>query len=382
MFGSRIRTMHDFGYVGLEFLHIHPEDSGTYTCKASNAAGEATTEFFIECKPRRNIYLDTQHAESWAKIQEIENYEPPREPSPELSFPPPTFTVPLQNFDGIFDGESVRLECRLQPVNDPTLKVYWTKNGLPLPEGSRFMPARNLDYVTLDLLAVYGEDSGMYSCRAVSEFGEATTSCTVTCQPTESLLLDTQHQESWNQIQDIENRRPQEPIYLEPEKMKPRFVVALPAQIGEFSEGEPIHLEGQVEPTSDNELTVEWYRNGQPLANGHRFRKTHDFGYVSLDILYAFPEDSGEWTCVVSNSLGDAQSTVAFKIIGKKVINSESQRPESLQRIREIEAPKELAPEPPELKPLAPQFIQPMEAIERIEGQPAHFETRFYFYCT
>lgn len=45
---------------------------------------------------RRNIYLDTQHAESWAKIQEIENYEPPREPSPELSFPPPTFTVPLQ----------------------------------------------------------------------------------------------------------------------------------------------------------------------------------------------------------------------------------------------------------------------------------------------
>nr|CDQ05422.1 BMA-KETN-1, isoform j [Brugia malayi] len=376
MFGSRIRTMHDFGYVGLEFLHIHPEDSGTYTCKASNAAGEATTEFFIECKPRRNIYLDTQHADSWAKIQEIENYEPPREPSPELSFPPPTFTVPLQNFDGIFDGESVRLECRLQPVNDPTLKVYWTKNGLPLPEGSRFMPARNLDYVTLDLLAVYGEDSGIYSCRAVSEFGEATTSCTVTCQPTESLLLNTQHQESWNQIQDIENRRPQEPIYLEPEKIKPRFVVALPAQIGEFSEGEPIHLEGQIEPTSDNELTVEWYQNGQPLANGHRFRKTHDFGYVSLDILYAFPEDSGEWTCVVSNSLGDAHSTAVFKIIGKKVINSESQHPESLQRIREIEAPKEVAPEPPELKPLAPQFIQPMEAIERIEGQPAHFETR------
>uniref|UniRef100_A0A915PRJ2 Ig-like domain-containing protein n=1 Tax=Setaria digitata TaxID=48799 RepID=A0A915PRJ2_9BILA len=376
MFGSRIRTMHDFGYVGLEFMHVHPEDSGTYTCKASNAAGEATTEFFIECKPRRNVYLDTQHAESWAKIQEIENYEAPREPSPELSFPPPTFTVPLENFDGIVDGESIRLECRLQPVNDPTLKVYWTKNGLPLPEGSRFMPARNLDYVTLDLLAVYGEDSGMYSCRAVSDFGEATTSCTVMCQPTESLLLDTQHQESWNQIQDIENRRPQEPIYIEPEKIPPRFVVHLPGQVGEFNEGEPIHLEGQIEPTNDNELIIEWYQNGQPLTNGHRFRKTHDFGYVSLDILYAFPEDSGEWTCVASNSLGDAQSTAVFKVVGKKVINSESQHPESLQRIREIEAPKEAAPEAPELKPLAPKFIQPLETIERIEGQPAHFETR------
>lgn len=58
--------------------------------------------------------------------------------------------------------------------------------------------------------------------------------------------MDTQHQESWNQIQDIENRRPQEPIYFEPEKIPPRFVVALPEQIGEFNEGEPIHLEGQV----------------------------------------------------------------------------------------------------------------------------------------
>lgn len=376
MFGSRIRTMHDFGYVGLEFLHIHPEDSGTYTCKASNAVGEATTEFFIECKPRRNIYLDTQHAESWAKIQEIENYQPPREQSPELFFPPPTFTVPLQNFDGIVGGESIRLECKLQPINDPTLKVYWTKNGLPLPEGSRFMPARNLDYVTLDLFTVYVEDSGMYSCRAVSGFGEAITSCTVTCKPTESLLLDTQHQESWKQIQAMENRQPQEPIYFEPEKMPPRFVVALPTQIGEFNEGEPIHLEGQIEPTDDNELIVEWYQNGQPLTNGHRFRKTHDFGYVSLDILYAFPEDSGEWTCIASNSLGNAQSSVAFKIISKKVICSESQHPESLQRIREIEAPKEVVSETLELKPSAPKFLQPMGIIERVEGQPAHFETR------
>lgn len=51
------------------------------------------------------------------------------------------------------------------------------------------MPARNLDYVSLDLLAVYGEDSGMYSCRAVSEFGEATTSCTVKCHRESFLAL-------------------------------------------------------------------------------------------------------------------------------------------------------------------------------------------------
>ncbi|VDK45179.1 unnamed protein product [Anisakis simplex] len=376
LFGSRIRTIHDFGYVGLEFLHVHPEDTGTYTCKASNAAGEAITEFAFECKPRRNIYLDTQHVESWAQIQELENREEVRPPTPDQVFPPPTFTEPLQNVEGLVEGESVRLECRLQPVNDPTLKVYWTVNGQPIPEGSRFMPARNFDYVNLDLLAVYPEDSGVYSCRAVSEFGEATTSCTVKCQPTDALMLDTQHEESWNQIQDIENRRPEEPIYEEPEKMPPRFVVQLPSQLGDFDEGAPVHFEAQIEPTNDNKLTVQWYHNGHPLVNAHRFRTTHDFGYVALDILYAFPEDSGEWTCLVKNELGEAQSSTSFSVAGKAVILGETQHPESLRRIKQIEAPKEQPPEMPELKHGPPQFVEPMNSVERIEGQPVHFETR------
>ena len=53
----------------------------------------------------------------------MENREMIKEPSPELHFPPPTFIVPLENFENLIEGEAVRLECRLQPVNDPTLKV-------------------------------------------------------------------------------------------------------------------------------------------------------------------------------------------------------------------------------------------------------------------
>ncbi|MFH4979231.1 hypothetical protein AB6A40_005940, partial [Gnathostoma spinigerum] len=376
MLGSRIRTMHDFGYVGLEFLHVHPEDTGIYTCKASNAAGEATTEFALECRPRRNIYLDTQHPDSWSQIQEIENREVIREPTPEMTFPPPTFTEQLKNEDQLVEGEATRLECKLEPAGDPTLKVYWTRNNQPLPEGSRFMPARNFDYVNLDILAVYPEDSGVYSCRAVSEFGEAVTSCTVKCAATESLLMDTQHEESWKQVQDIENRRPEEPIYVEPEKVAPRFVNPLPPSLGDFNEGSPVHFECQVEPTNDNKLRVEWYHNGQPLSNGHRFRTTHDFGYISLDILYAFPEDSGEWTCVAINELGEARTTSSFSVAGRQVILDESQHPTSWQRIQEIEAPKAPQPEAPELVAPAPKFVKPMESVERIEGQPAHFETR------
>jgi hypothetical protein len=53
----------------------------------------------------------------------MENREAVKEPSPELHFPPPTFIVPLENREDLIEGDAVRLECRLQPVNDPTLKV-------------------------------------------------------------------------------------------------------------------------------------------------------------------------------------------------------------------------------------------------------------------
>jgi titin len=68
-FSSRIRIIHDFGYVALEFAHLFAEDSGTYTCKAINEAGEAESSIAIECESKRNLYLESQHEQSWVKIQ-------------------------------------------------------------------------------------------------------------------------------------------------------------------------------------------------------------------------------------------------------------------------------------------------------------------------
>lgn len=94
----------------------------------------------------------------------------------------------------------------------------------------------------------------------------------------------------------------------------PRFTVALPQGLPEFQEGDPIHLEAQIEPTNDNTLAVEWFFNGQPLTNGHRYRTTHDFGYVALDILYCFAQDTGDYVCVARNQLGQAQSQTRLQV--------------------------------------------------------------------
>ena len=41
--GHKIRPQYDFDYVALDLLSVYPEDSGTYTCTARNALGEAST---------------------------------------------------------------------------------------------------------------------------------------------------------------------------------------------------------------------------------------------------------------------------------------------------------------------------------------------------
>ena len=48
-----------------------------------------------------------------------------------------------------------------------------------------------------------------------------------------------------------------------------------------------------------------------------RFRTTHDFGYVALDILYSYPEDSGTYMCKATNEVGEAVNTCTIKVGGE-----------------------------------------------------------------
>jgi titin len=48
--GSRFQSTHDFGYVNLDISGCVPEDSGVYSCKAKNLAGEAVSSASLKVK--------------------------------------------------------------------------------------------------------------------------------------------------------------------------------------------------------------------------------------------------------------------------------------------------------------------------------------------
>lgn len=158
----------------------------------------------------------------------------------------------------------------------------------------------------------------------------------------------------------------------------PRFVTQLRGTT-EVYEGQTAHFEAQIEPIHDPNLRIEFYHNGKPLPSASRFHITFDFGYVALDIGHCVPEDAGEYSVKAINNLGQCTSSINLRVIAKSNIILDSQRPEGLEKIRQLE--EHQAFKRPEVEePVTrqrPVFTQPLQNIDHIlEAQTAHFECR------
>lgn len=127
-----------------------------------------------------------------------------------------------------------------------------------------------------------------------------------------------------------------------PERAKepPRFTTNL-NQVPPLQEGQSTALFATVEPSWDNELTIEWLKDGMPLMHANRFRTNYALGNVYLNALHLFAADSGTYTAVARNSVGEAQSSVTIQVAPSDSLYLEPQSEASWQRIQQLEAPKE-----------------------------------------
>lgn len=119
------------------------------------------------------------------------------------------------------------------------------------------------------------------------------------------LIFDSEHPDTLQKLQYLEDTsRYQRRDQMEEAvvKIKPKFLTQFKDHT--LKEDMTAHFEAKLEPITDSNLRVEWFKDGRPLAVGSRFRTIHDFGYVALDIRNLVAEDSGVYTCVATNLLG------------------------------------------------------------------------------
>uniref|UniRef100_A0A914NXH5 Ig-like domain-containing protein n=1 Tax=Panagrolaimus davidi TaxID=227884 RepID=A0A914NXH5_9BILA len=323
---DRVQIQIQHGFVVLSINEAQLSDAGVYQIVATNERGTAETTATILVHPRADI-LKENHGYDVEDVREIQfSVSKGQKQAPQ-------FLSQLSDYHCPDELGRSYFEARIQPINDPTLRVQWLKDGSNLPNANRIQTFHNFGFVSLTLHPTYPEDQGVYTCVLINDLGEAQSSANLTTIATETLQLDPMHEDSLQQINAIEGHeihigpilhdRPEEFHSLE----APKVVRPLASKI-EVEENEPIHMEARIQPASDVKMTVEWFHNGAPLGAAHRFRPMFDFGYIALDILYAYSEDSGTYTCVARNELGEAQSSLELVVTKQVTLYLDPQHPE------------------------------------------------------
>jgi hypothetical protein len=177
--------------------------------------------------------------------------------------------------------------------------------------GSRIHTVDDFGFVVLEIDWLFPRDSGVYKCVATNNWGSDSTQATIKVKGIETqlikvnrilviinfnlakkdIILDSQLPPgmSSESLKDLEYPLLHEAIHEDVSLQTPRFITQI-KPLENLVEGDNIHFECRLEPTTDGRLTVDWYHNGEPLRSGHRHKTIHDFGFVSLDILSVYPE--------------------------------------------------------------------------------------------
>lgn len=288
----------------------------------------------------------------------------------------PVFTTSMKSVE-IREGQRAHFDCRLIPVSDPKLVVEWLHNGKPIKQGSRFREGHDFGFVSLDIMHVYPEDAGTYTCRATNQLGQAVISANLTIKANENILKETLHQAAMDQIN-----------YLEADHIRKSDEDGFTTQVPAFTqqlkpltvnEGMPAHYEAKLVPVGDPHLRVDWFKDGKPVQASNRLSTLHDFGFVALDLKYTRQDDAGTYTCQATNQLGQAHIQGKLTVIpSTDGPNVGTMHGDALQKIAYLEQ-KQPAKHTLDDEGVtsAPNFVVQLQGKTKlVEGQNIHIECR------
>jgi len=66
--------------------------------------------------------------------------------------------------------------------------------------------------------------------------------------------------------------------------------------------------------TAEPEPSLTWFYNDQPLTSGPRLQLTFDKTTTTLTIPAATLQDTGEYTCKATNTLGEASTRTFLRV--------------------------------------------------------------------
>ncbi|XP_059503638.1 striated muscle preferentially expressed protein kinase [Stegostoma tigrinum] len=428
-------------------------DGGLYSVSAANEVGLASCCASVQVRvdstaDRKSLPLPT---ELYSPITSDEEYLSPLEDPIDLTYKgkqalrlpesqpsviethfraPPSFQVSLSDQVAV-EGQNISLTVCV--LGQPKPIIYWLRNREPVKSDSRHYVLEGQEgRFHLNIVAVQREDSGMYSCKAINEYG--TKQCEgklevkvrredqaltilapcrdITVNAGESACLECEVRGPPDVDVDwLTNEKLVQPALLnckmhfdgkrcklllksvheddsgvytcklstaKDEKTCSARLTVLPSVSPLFTrkledvfviEGRTAHLDVKVSGTPPP--TITWMHYGERVVETEEVRIVRDQGLHSLVILHAASDNEGEYAAIAQNPHGDAFCSADLYVEEPRPVVSLPMA--KLEKMPSI--PEE--PEVPENETerfTMPDFIKPIQNVEVTEGKDAVLE--------
>ncbi|XP_028902389.1 fibroblast growth factor receptor-like 1 isoform X2 [Ornithorhynchus anatinus] len=207
---------------------------------------------------------------------------------------PPRISDKVIHRQSVRLGRTIKLLCPVE--GDPPPLTMWMKDGRTIHSGwTRFRVLQQ----GLKIKEVESEDAGTYICKATNGFGSANVNYTL-------IVIDDASSVKESQAPDDEDQAGKQwarPRFTQPAKMR-RRVIARPV-------GSSIRLKCVASGNPRPDIT--WLKDSRPLSppeTGENRKKKWTLNLKNLK-----PEDSGKYTCRVSNRVGEINATYKVEVI-------------------------------------------------------------------
>ncbi|NWS55827.1 TITIN protein, partial [Chunga burmeisteri] len=168
------------GLARLVIREAFAEDSGRFTCTATNKAGSVSTSCHLYVKVAEEI--ETRETVSEKAVTEEKRYVETKDivmedvsaAAEEVSGEPiPPFFIRKPVVHKLIEGGSIIFEC--QVGGNPKPHVYWKKGGVPLTTGYRYKVSykRETGECKLEISMTFADDAGEYTIVVRNKHGEA-----------------------------------------------------------------------------------------------------------------------------------------------------------------------------------------------------------------
>ncbi|KAK0181087.1 hypothetical protein PV327_003402 [Microctonus hyperodae] len=276
-----IMTLNHDGTVELALAHVTLRDAGLYCCTANNEVGQAETSTRVTVLETN----DTKNSNQ-SMPEVIETSDIPYSKAPLF------VTKPLST--EAFEGDTVIILCEV--VGDPKPEVIWLRDFLRpdyYKDAPHFRRIGAGPQYRLEIPYAKFDFTGTYSIIAKNCHGEA--KAVISLQ----IYARGQGKEDSGMESTIKHGN-----------VQTLPAITRPLRDLRCCDGDAITLVCKIRATPEPD--VRWEKGGKLVTLGDDFAADFDGETARLSIQHVYPEDEGEYTCVVYNDLGKAYTSACL----------------------------------------------------------------------